>query len=32
VQGITAVARGRAHQDSRIDLEKIAGKILNRAA
>ncbi len=28
VQGITALARGKAHQDSRLDLEQRAGKLL----
>lgn len=30
VQGITAVARGRAHQDDRLDLEGKARKLLDR--
>lgn len=30
VQGITAVARGEGHQDERIDLEKRAGKLLDK--
>ena len=32
VQGITAVARGRAHQDARLDLEGRAKKLLERVA
>lgn len=32
VQGITAVARGKAHQDARLDLEARAKKLLDRAA
>lgn len=32
VQGITAVARETGHQDARIDLEKRAGKLLDRVA
>jgi hypothetical protein len=28
VQGITALARGRSHQDARLDLEQRAGKLL----
>ena len=32
VQGITAVARGRPHQDARLDLEARAKKLLDRAA
>ncbi|MDE8345369.1 MAG: DUF932 domain-containing protein [Acidocella sp.] len=32
VQGITAVARGKTHQDSRLDLEARAKKLLDRAA
>jgi hypothetical protein len=31
VQGITAVARGKAHQDSRLELETKARKLLERA-
>jgi hypothetical protein len=31
VQGITAVARGKAHQDDRLDLEGRARKLLERA-
>jgi hypothetical protein len=32
VQGITAVARGKAHQDSRLELEGKAKTLLQRAA
>ena len=32
VQGITAVARGKPHQDARLDLEARAKKLLDRAA
>ncbi|PDT65083.1 DUF932 domain-containing protein [Bradyrhizobium ottawaense] len=32
VQGITAVARGKTHQDARLDLEARAKKLLDRAA
>ncbi|ATQ68866.1 DUF932 domain-containing protein [Methylosinus trichosporium OB3b] len=32
VQGITAVARNKAHQDARLDLEARAKKLLDRAA
>lgn len=32
VQGVTAVARGTAHQDARVDMEKVAGRMLNRVA
>lgn len=32
VQGITAVARGKAHQDARLDMEAKAKKLLDRAA
>lgn len=32
VQGITAVARGRAHQDARLELEGRAKKLLERTA
>jgi hypothetical protein len=32
VQGITALARGKAHQDARLDLESRAKKLLDRAA
>lgn len=32
VQGITAVARDKAHQDARLDLEARAKKLLDRAA
>ena len=32
VQGITAVARDRPHQDARLDLETRAKKLLDRAA
>lgn len=32
VQGITAVARGKTHQDARLDLESRAKKLLDRAA
>ncbi len=32
VQGITAVARGKAHQDARLDYEGRAKKLLDRAA
>ena len=32
VQGITAVARGKTHQDARLDLEAQAKKLLDRAA
>jgi hypothetical protein len=32
VQGITAVARGKMHQDTRLDLETRAKKLLDRAA
>ena len=31
-QGITAVARDITHQDSRVDFEKIAGKMLDKVA
>ena len=31
IQGITAVARGKAHQDARLDLEAQAKKLLDRA-
>lgn len=30
VQGITAVARGEGHQDARIDMERVAGKMLDK--
>lgn len=30
VQGITAVARGEGHQDARIDMERTAGKLLDK--
>lgn len=30
VQGITAVARGEGHQDARIDMERQAGKLLDK--
>lgn len=32
VQGITAVARDKTHQDARLDLEARAKKLLDRAA
>jgi hypothetical protein len=32
VQGITAVARAKPHQDARLDLEGRAKKLLDRAA
>ena len=32
VQGITAVARHKTHQDARLDLEARAKKLLDRAA
>lgn len=32
VQGITAVARGKTHQDARLDMEARAKKLLDRAA
>ena len=32
VQGITAVARDKTHQDARLDLETRAKKLLDRAA
>ncbi len=32
VQGITAMARGKTHQDARLDLEARAKKLLDRAA
>ena len=32
VQGITAVARGKEHQDARIDFERRAGKLLDKVA
>ena len=32
VQGITATARGKTHQDARLDLETQAKKLLDRAA
>ena len=32
VQGITAVARGKPHQDARLDMEGKAKKLLDRAA
>jgi hypothetical protein len=32
VQGITAYAKGIEHQDERVDLERKAGKLLDRAA
>jgi hypothetical protein len=32
VQGITAVARNKTHQDARLDLEARAKKLLDRAA
>jgi hypothetical protein len=32
VQGITALARGKAHQDARLDLEGKAKRLLERAA
>lgn len=32
VQGITAVARDKPHQDGRLDLENKAKKLLDRAA
>jgi hypothetical protein len=32
VQGITAIARGKTHQDARLDLEARAKKLLDRAA
>jgi hypothetical protein len=31
VQGITAVARGKEHQDARLDLEQRAKRLLDRA-
>jgi hypothetical protein len=32
VQGITAVARDKPHQDARLDLEARAKRLLDRAA
>jgi hypothetical protein len=32
VQGITAIARGKAHQDARLELETKAKKLMDRAA
>lgn len=32
VQGVTAVARGKAHQDARLDMEGRAKKLLGLAA
>jgi hypothetical protein len=32
VQGITAVARSKAHQDARLDMEGRAKKLLEHAA
>ncbi|MGY4267019.1 hypothetical protein ACVJF2_005589 [Bradyrhizobium sp. USDA 4519] len=32
VQGITAVARGKTHQDARLDLEGRAKRLLDQAA
>ena len=32
VQGITAIARGQAHQDARLELETKAKKLMDRAA
>jgi len=32
VQGITAIARHKNHQDARLDLEARAKKLLDRAA
>ena len=32
VQGITAVARGKEHQDSRLEMEQRAKRLLDRAA
>jgi len=32
VQGITAVARGKEHQDTRLDLEQRAKRLLDRGA
>jgi len=32
VQGITALARAKSHQDSRLDLENKAKKLMERAA
>lgn len=32
VQGITAVAREKTHQDARLDLERAAGKLLDKVA
>lgn len=32
VQGITAVARDKSHQDARLDMEAKAKKLLDRAA
>ena len=32
VQGITAVARDKPHQDARLDMEAKAKKLLDRAA
>jgi hypothetical protein len=31
VQGITAVARGKAHQDARLELEGKAKRLMERA-
>jgi hypothetical protein len=31
VQGITAVARGKAHQDARLELERKARRLMDRA-
>jgi len=32
VQGITAIARGKTHQDARLELEAQAKKLLDHAA
>jgi hypothetical protein len=32
VQGITALARGKAHQDARLELESKAKRLLEQAA
>ena len=31
VQGVTAVARNIKHTDDRLDMEKIAGKLMDKA-
>ena len=32
VQGITAIARDIPHQDNRIEVERLAGKLLDKVA